>query len=174
MPDALRAGRLNYGTWGWDMRSNICFSDPFASFCFGMQPAEGREGRPIERYFEAIHHDDRDRVKAKISLSIKTGAPYHEQYRVTALNGSVRTIIACGMAFKDAAGLPEIYPGTVMDTSREPAEDLIFDIGGHIALARQRAEKEGMAMLKYLLDMAHLEFWDTVRTGHPKAKATPR
>lgn len=149
------------GTWGWQVKPDLCFADPVTATYFGMTPQEGRKGQPIQRFLRAIHPDDQERVEFAIAKTVHEGTPYRETYRVITLDGEARTIMAAGFCFRDHDGNPDLYPGHFVDIGPAAAvEDLAYELGGAITLARQMADGRDMGMLRYLLDMARLEFWD--------------
>jgi hypothetical protein len=151
------------GTWGWEIKPNRCFADPIASTYFGMTPDEGRQGQPIQRYLDAIHPEDQERVEWAIGKTVHEGAPFRETYRVNTLDGETRCILAAGFCYRDPDGSPDLYPGHIIDLGRTAQDyELIYEFGGLLTLLRQRAQGKDMEMIRYLLDMAHIEFWTHV------------
>lgn len=155
------------GFWTWEVRPDHVFADPIMSAYFGMQAEDGERGPPLERFMEAIHSDDRDRIRTAITRAVTTGEPYREAYRVKTLFGQERTLIAVGRCFRDARGRPHLYPGHITDiTVRRTGTSA--DIYDQLSRSRDLAAAEGKLLLEYLISMAMLECSDDKMSGKDK------
>jgi PAS domain-containing protein len=84
------------GTWDWDIPTDRVVADPRLIALFGGQAAWGREGVPPGEYLKALHPEDVPRVKAAFTAAIKTGKPFHQEYRLAQKDGSFRWLDARG------------------------------------------------------------------------------
>lgn len=134
------------------------FADPVMSVYFGMEAEEGASGPPAERYGEAIHEDDRERIEAAVHRAVVTGQPFIEIYRVRTLYRADRLIMADGRCFRDRDGNPNLYPGHIIDISDYLAiENSIKEIRDHLEVALLKAQKMRNSFLTYLITLAARE-----------------
>ncbi|HWZ87284.1 MAG TPA: ATP-binding protein, partial [Polyangiaceae bacterium] len=117
---ALEAAKM--GTWEWQLgRDRIAWSD-------GVEPLFGVErgtfGGTFEAYMELIPEEERERVRATIEASLKSGAQdYVVEHRVNWPDGSVHFLEGKGRVYRDGHGVPVQMVGTVADISdRKRAE----------------------------------------------------
>src|SRR5207244_12154701 len=75
---ALEAGHM--GTWDWEIRSGRVTWSPNLEALFGMEP--GTFGNTLEAFLEAVHADDRQRVRSAITRVLQNNLPLHLEYRV--------------------------------------------------------------------------------------------
>jgi PAS domain S-box-containing protein len=101
------------GIWTWSLDEDILYADTALAKLFGVNPSEALVGLPIEHYLARIHPQDRPRVARAISDAVIDGLPYHDEYRVTDSNGSIRVVIAFGRCFRNRAGNPVHYAGII-------------------------------------------------------------
>jgi PAS domain S-box-containing protein len=112
-------------------------------------------GRPVENLYknptdwiEAVHPEDRDRVKAAFERLTQTGH-MESQYRVLRPDGAVRWVHARGFPIVDRQGMVYRAAGVVDDiTQRKQAED-------DLARARDAAEAANRAKSSFLANMSH-------------------
>ena len=111
------------GTWDWDVPGDRVMADPRFIAIFGGDPQWAKSGMPIAEYVKAIHPDDVERVKVKIASAMKTGAPFHAEYRLMQTDGSVRWIDARGRCRFDESGQPSRFPGAAVDITEHKASE---------------------------------------------------
>lgn len=117
---ALEAGAI-IGTWHWDIPSDrFTIDDAFAN-AFGLDPALGREGIPLERIVETIHPDDQSGVAAAIDDAVARCGRYAHQYRVRRCDGNYYWIEANGRVDRGADGEPKSFPGVLIDVEARRA-----------------------------------------------------
>jgi PAS domain S-box-containing protein len=122
---ALEAGSI--ATWTWDITSNKLFADAKVPQLFNL-PAEEANGGSLDRYVEAIHPEDVDRVVAALNQAVDRDELYEADYRIVQADGSVRWVTARGKAERDATGQPVRMPGVLVDiTARRLLEDALRD-----------------------------------------------
>jgi PAS domain S-box-containing protein len=109
---ALRAA--NMGTWDWDLHTNHVTWSPELETIHGVEP--GGFGAGLDRYFEHLHHEDRERIREEVGSSLVSGE-LHINYRGVWPNGEVHWYEAHGRLTRDAAGQGVSLRGVCMDVS---------------------------------------------------------
>ncbi len=115
---ALEASGM-VGVWDLDLRTNINTADPAVDDVFGIDRKLALKGPSLERYIEAIHPDDRDRVERAVQETIDTGQPYRIRYRVIDGDGKQRWVVASGKLVCDEEGRAERFPGVIVDVTEQ-------------------------------------------------------
>ncbi|MDZ7281316.1 PAS domain S-box protein [Sphingomonas sanguinis] len=111
---ALAAGAI-LGTWHWDIPTDRFTVDEAFAETFGLDPALGREGIPLERIVATVHPDDQAGLAEAINAAIARGGSYAHQYRVRRTDGRYYWIEANGRVDRDADGNPASFPGVLID-----------------------------------------------------------
>ena len=131
------------GTWDWDIPSDLVMADPRLIALFGGEASWAREGVPPGEYIKAIHPEDVRRVKAALGVAMKSGEPFHQEYRLLQKDGSVRWIDARGRCRFDAAGAPIRFPGAAVDvTERKASEQAAEEASGRFRLLAEAMEEK--------------------------------
>ena len=80
-----------------------------------------------EGWLDVVHPDDRSRVSESWRHSVEHGLPYHEEYRVRALDGGYRILALSGAPVRDDSGRIVEWVGTYTDVTdhRETAGKLL-------------------------------------------------
>ena len=73
----------------------------------------------IDRFYECLHPDDRERTRQAVAHSVNHGDPYDIEYRVLRPEGGTRWIWAIGQTFFDASGTPRHFDGLTVDVTEE-------------------------------------------------------
>jgi PAS domain S-box-containing protein len=130
------------GTWDWDIPTDRVLADPRFVLLFGTQ-AQAADGMPIAEYIKAVHPADLARVKEAMTRAMKTGEPFHEEYRLVQKDGTVRWIDARGRCRFDETGKPARFPGAAVDiTDRKASEQAAREADGRFHLmAESMAQK---------------------------------
>jgi PAS domain S-box-containing protein len=113
----------NIGNWQWTPADNSKIWSDELYRIYGFEP---RSFSPsVERFFELLHPDDRERVSGSIRHAAETHEPFEFEYRVIRLDGAVRTLRARGRVIVDEDGRVVRMLGTAQDISaRKSAEDV--------------------------------------------------
>lgn len=106
------------GTWLFDLKADKVYADPSMARLYGVSEADANGGSSMA-YFNVIHSDDVDTVKASVERSIATGEPYQDIYRVCLPDGEYRIIHARGKIEFDSDGVPAWMPGVALDITRQ-------------------------------------------------------
>jgi two-component system, cell cycle sensor histidine kinase and response regulator CckA len=98
---------------GWSAETYRIFGVPSGHF----------EGT-LAAFFDFVHPDDRDAVRAAAVGAIELDRPFDIEHRVVRTDGTVRWVQECGSIVRDASGQPVRMIGTVQDiTRRRQLED---------------------------------------------------
>ena len=111
---ALEAGAI-IGTWVWDLPADRFTVDEQFAYNFGLDPAYGRAGLPLEQVIEPVHPDDKPGLLAAIDEVVGRGGPYAHQYRVRRRDGAYYWIEANGRVDFAPDGTPLRFPGVLID-----------------------------------------------------------
>ncbi|WP_276299638.1 PAS domain S-box protein [Halorussus lipolyticus] len=118
---ATEAGAV--GTWEWHIEDDKMVTGASFARTFGVDPESARDGVSLDRFIDAIHEDDRERVEQEIDRVLETCGEYEEEYRVTDAEGNLRWVVARGTVECDDEGNPVTFPGALADiTKRKRAE----------------------------------------------------
>jgi diguanylate cyclase (GGDEF)-like protein len=131
--DALRLSHERYelamrgandGLWDWNLLSNEVYFSPRWSAMFGC--LEGDISSCPAEWFDRVHPEDLDDLKAAIADHIKGVTPYFEHlHRMLHQNGAHRWILGRGLAVRHVDGLAYRMAGSLTDmTERRMADAL--------------------------------------------------
>ncbi len=107
---------------------------------FGCEPNQTEISN--ERFFRAVHPDDRGKIRAAMQRSIETGTPYSIEHRVIRPDGSEITVHEkSDLVFGPGGGRPIKMVGTVQDiTEQKRAEAALQGYQARLDLALQTAK----------------------------------
>jgi diguanylate cyclase (GGDEF)-like protein/PAS domain S-box-containing protein len=121
--EAERFQRSQYfariGTWDWDIDTNHLYWSDAIYGMFGY--ALGEVTPSYELFCNAVHPDDRARVRAGELRCIETGENHDEEYRVVWPDGTLHWLRETGNVVKDELGTPIKMMGVVRDITEEKA-----------------------------------------------------
>ena len=90
------------GSWLWDLRTGVVqWSDEFHRI-HGIDPLDF--GGTFDAHVEAIHDDDRLRVRTKMEAAVASAHPFEDEYRVVRPDREVREIYVRGHPAAGSAG----------------------------------------------------------------------
>ncbi len=121
---ALTAGKA--GTWRWELETKEAFwSEEYCSV-FGLEP--GSIKASFESWFDAVHPDDREHVKATVAAAIEGKQDLALAYRIVLPDGSIRWVAGRAQLFVDERGNPVRMIGITIDiTDRKLVEDALAE-----------------------------------------------
>jgi PAS domain S-box-containing protein len=118
---ATEAGAV--GTWEWRIPEDEMVTGASFARTFGIDPEAAREGVSLDRFVEAIHEDDRDRVEREIEEAVESCGEYEAEYRVRNADDEFQWVFARGHVESDEEGNPVRFPGALVDiTERKELE----------------------------------------------------
>ncbi|WP_342162152.1 PAS domain-containing protein [Methylobacterium sp. SD21] len=149
---ALSAGAI-IGTWVWDLPTDRFTVDEAFATAFGLDPALGREGIPLERIVATVHPDDQAGLAAAINEAIDRGGRYAHQYRVRRHDGRYHWLEANGHVEHGPDGTPLRFPGILIDVAPRRLNVALGELGERLRglgtpeeLALAAAETVGLAL----------------------------
>jgi len=112
---ALQSAHM--GVWRWELGENRRYFDELTCRLLGIEAATftGAE----DEFFQAVHPEDREKVKAAIGRTLAQDAPYEPSYRVAWPDGSVRHITARGRLVRDDRGRSVRINGILWDVTEQ-------------------------------------------------------
>lgn len=132
------------GAWDWDVAADRVVADERFCEMYGVDPAAGRAGAPLEVFTHALHPDDFNRARAGIEATLESGDLYVSEYRLTVPGQPLRWVLVRGQVYRDHDGTPNRFPGVVVDiTDRKAREAELAD--AVTALARSEARFRAIA-----------------------------
>ena len=125
---ALALEAANAGFWKWDLATNGVIWSERCRAMFGVQPDVEL---CLDNFYEGVHPEDRERVREKLEVTLRSGVPYVDEFRSRDAEGRVRWIEALGQLVSSDDGEPLYMTGLAVDiTHTRLAEE-----------ARRRSEK---------------------------------
>ena len=119
MAEAERIAHV--GFWKWELDSGRVQWSEELHRIYGLEP--GEFPGTTEAFLQRVHPDDRERVWACVSRSLKTLEPFVFEERIVRADGSERTLLSQGRVIQDPAGQAETVVGVCHDvTDRAQAE----------------------------------------------------
>ncbi|MGD0229945.1 MAG: PAS domain S-box protein, partial [Syntrophorhabdales bacterium] len=111
------------GAWHWDLVEDRRSFDDQVCRLLGIEPATFTG--TADEFFDVVHPDDREMLKAALALTIEQDVPYEPEYRAVWPDGSVHYIAARGrLARHDANNKPQKINGIIWDiTERKRIEE---------------------------------------------------
>ena len=103
------------GTWDWDLRSGRL---AWSKRCFEMFGIPAGGEMTYERFLQALHPEDRERVDQAVQRSLSQNEDYNVEMRALWPDGSVHWITSSGRAYFDTAGKPVRMSGATLDITR--------------------------------------------------------
>ncbi len=136
------------GSWAWDIKAGTESWSAEQFRIFGHEPDAIEP--TYERFIEAVHPTDRERVTEAVRATLEEDHPYDLSFRILRPDGSQRAVHAKGDLERDADGAPMRMLGTVLDiTAREEAQEE--------RERAQRAVQEAYAEVRALKDRLQAE-----------------
>jgi PAS domain S-box-containing protein len=117
----LEAARL--GTWDRDLVSEALVWSPRCLAIFGLPPDTRMT---LERFLEALHPDDRERVARAGRETVEEHKDYDVEMRTVWPDGTLHWVASRGRAYYDSSGRPVRISGASLDiTARKQAEEAL-------------------------------------------------
>jgi len=136
---ALSIGKI--GSWVWDVRSDQVVPDNNFMKLFGLTKRRADEFK-MQDVFDAVHPDDRARVKRAIRRSLVERVPFEEENRIILRSGELRWVLSRGMTDELDGNLT--MTGVVVDVTERRS------LQAEVALARrqERLNRQSAKMLQ--------------------------
>jgi len=125
---ALAVQGANDGLWDWNLRTNEVYFSPRWKSMLGYK--EDEVGNSPEEWFNRIHPDDLEHVKAKLSLHLEGLAPHFEnEHRMRHKDGTYYWMLSRGIAVRNLEGKAYRMAGSQTDISerKRVEEQLLYN-----------------------------------------------
>jgi diguanylate cyclase (GGDEF)-like protein/PAS domain S-box-containing protein len=131
---ALAVGGANDGLWDWKLETNVIYLSPRWKFLLGY--GENEIGNSPEEWFNRIHPEELEQVKADIAAHLEGHIPHFEnEHRMKHKDGTYRWMLSRGLAVRGADGKAYRMAGSQTEiTDRKMAEEKLFYDASHDAL----------------------------------------
>jgi len=117
---ALAVQGANDGLWDWNLKtSEVYFSARWKSM---LGCGENEIGNSPEEWFNRVHPEDIERVRAAIAAHLKGSTSHFEsEYRILHKDGVYRWVLSRGLAVRDVGGKAYRMAGSQTDTTERKA-----------------------------------------------------
>jgi len=112
---ALRSARM--GVWHWEIKENKRYFDDLTCQLLGIESATFTG--TAEEFFQRVHPEDREKLKAALARTIEQDVLYEPKYRIVLPDGSVYYITARGRLVRDDKGQPARISGILWDITEQ-------------------------------------------------------
>ncbi|MDH5245475.1 MAG: PAS domain-containing protein [Betaproteobacteria bacterium] len=138
----MAADAANLGLWAWEVESDEIWITSQGRTLFGFAATERIDRN---RFFAAVHPDDREFVRQAVADSLRADADYEREYRTMLPDGKTRWVAVRGNVERDDAHRAVRVRGVAMDiTARKEAEEAANTLSGRLIHA-QEAERTRLA-----------------------------
>ncbi len=133
---ALAARGANDGLWDWNLETNEVYYSPRWKQMIGYGEVD-LANTPNE-WFVRVFDEDRAKLDEAIARHLEDGSPHFEcEYRLRHQDGSVRWMLARGLAVRDAGGVAYRMAGSQTEvTERRQAEAMLVQRAYYDALTQ--------------------------------------
>jgi diguanylate cyclase (GGDEF)-like protein/PAS domain S-box-containing protein len=154
---SLAAQGANDGLWDWSLKTDEIY---FSTRWKGMLGLEEEEisNRP-EEWFDRVHPEDLDRLKADLASHLQGATPHFEnEHRLLHRDGGFRWMLTRGLAVRDADGKAYRIAGSQTDTTERKVYDGLTGLPNRVlfhdrlasALARARRNPGALVAVLFL------------------------
>lgn len=131
---ALRTGLI--GFFEWHVPDGLITTDRrFASF-YGLDPAATAAGVQGGPFFDVIHPDDRNAVRANVLRAVAALEDFKQECRVVHADGSLRWVLVRGHCYEHKAGRALRYTGTAVDVAESKLAEAVLRTANEALEAR--------------------------------------
>ena len=112
------------GTWDWDIPAARLFVDDKFAELYSIAAVDAENGLPTSRFFEAIHPDDRPRIRIAVAGILAGAEVFSKEFRVVRPEGSIIWVQASGQTTFSENDEPVRFSGLLVDvTERKRTEE---------------------------------------------------
>jgi PAS domain S-box-containing protein len=109
------------GTWNFDLIANQVYADANMLQLYGLtqeHPQDrDQDGVALERFFNAVHPEDVERVRERLETAVANGKSYQDSYRICLPGGRIRYVHVRGKVSFANDGTPLWLPGVALDVT---------------------------------------------------------
>ena len=121
------------GWWDWDLAANTVNFSPQWKVMLGYRPRELTSAP--EEWFNRVHREDRDQLKAAIDAHLEGRIPHIEnEHRIERRDGSFANMRCRALAFRDSKGKPVRITGSHTDITEQRAFEALTGLPNRASL----------------------------------------
>ena len=150
--EAVASAAAGLGSWHWNVECDEIWASERARSLMSIANGDLLD---LNRFLQALHADDRARVRSYIERAIAQGGEFEVEFRVVVSDGHARWIAARGR-IENHAGAAQVMRGVLMDVTRRkeaeerfhqaveasPAAMMVLDGHERIVYASEHAERQ--------------------------------
>ena len=131
---ALASMGANDGLWDWNLKTNTIYFSPRWKAMLGYAAEE--ISNAVETWFERVHPDDLDRLKALLRSHLDGVTPHFEvEHQIRHKDGTYRWVLTRGLVVRDERLAPARMAGSQTDiTDRKRTEEQLLHDAFHDSL----------------------------------------
>ncbi len=107
------------GSWDWDIPRRLLTGDARFAALHGLDSVEAAKGLPADAFFDAIHPEDRLRIRLAVGGILNGAEIFSKEYRLLGSDGSVRWVHARGRCLFGSDDKPLRFTGVVVDITEQ-------------------------------------------------------
>ncbi|EJL26221.1 hybrid sensor histidine kinase/response regulator [Novosphingobium sp. AP12] len=112
------------GTWDWDIAADRLYIDKHFAELYGISPEATADGLPTGTFFQAIHPEDRARIRIAVAGILAGAELFSKEFRVVTRTGVTLWMHGRGQCHLNADEEPVRFTGLLVDvTERRRAEE---------------------------------------------------
>ncbi|HWW55859.1 MAG TPA: ATP-binding protein [Sphingopyxis sp.] len=112
------------GTWHWDIPGDVLHVDAKFAELYSLDPTAVASGLPTKTFFQAIHPDDKARIRIAVAGILAGAETFSKEFRVVGRDGLWQWVHGRGQCHFDAKDQPIRFTGLLVDvTERKRTEE---------------------------------------------------
>lgn len=134
---ALRAS--DSGIWDWDIEGDSKFYSPRYRELLGYRDLSNERFCAAFKFHEALHPEDRERVREARKRAFETRAAYRQVFRLRLKDGAYRWFEGRGQAQYNSNGMPVRFAGSITDvTELREREEALAQTRAEVSVVQER------------------------------------
>lgn len=159
------------GNWEWNLHTHVLWWSDEIYGMFGIDRTSLAGSLSFDHFMAAVHRDDRDRVRAAITVAVENRSSYDVEMRVVRRDGVERVLHALGKVDYDADGRPQRMRGTAQDVTERRLTERRFEQSNTLVQIAGRVAHMGGWL--YDVSAAERVYWsDEVADIHEVPRGT--
>ncbi|WP_279482997.1 PAS domain-containing protein [Aureimonas sp. SK2] len=150
------------GVWTWNVKTGIVIACSDVCLYANIPSDVGIHGVATERFYAAIHPDDRDGLRRQVAIALQGEEIFLAEYRMVSVEYGTVWVRSSGRCFRDPAGNPSHISGYLsrIDAEQNAKTDdatNLEEVIEHLTEARLAAARLSRPTLSKLIAAVLLE-----------------